>query len=1147
MRSRFLLGLALLMGFMGSTPALVFESFCTSEQGWDFLDFTGEGKVYPTTDHSCPPGYGPAVLHVEGGAVIGMPKGVTLSEGTFLALYRENDVRDADSDGVIMVRAQYGSDVAVEHNVKTRRRHVWLEQDNDTGFQFKVSNEKGDESTIAERAGYGLVTDPWNVSRWIWQKVRVSGNRLQAKYWPAQEPEPEGWGLEADYNEPGDRFGIRINSGNISLAYYAADRDDIKRPVPPAYLLFEQLRATRLNNVVLTLFTNAAQASDEILTVTVKSGDVIFGRTEFGVAIPAGHSALGLLLSTDAAPAANLGHAVALEKEPGAGLCVVSIASKSGTFAAERMIEVVPVGEMEKHFADLAARVDQLDQALQKANVETPKAASLKVIRDAARAHLGYAEQQYHAGNVDKAELSVRFADEALAELSGYKGAWLRELAPEIEIPAASKQEDRRGIGAPPKEGISDMYSNAYRIRFGKPKLDAQSMVMGQSYEAVIPWTVEGSSPDRDFAFHTALVSPLGNRTPAQSDTPPDVPTHEWKPGDVYEQRVALKIFPEDPGGGTRIAEPVVLDEYHRLLISVVDSKTGAHLLLGNAPGPQPDRVGHSFFVEDVYISSAPIEVRGFDPAETLVLAARTDRAALRNVGKDAVDATAVFTVSTETKRVVHQQAVAGRVEPGADLPLAFVWTPNTAGNLTLLLRVMRDGAVLTEAKRTIVVQPPTGYDLRVEKSNHVAEGLVTPITVHAGKGPFSVEVRAGNDVVGPAKATESDVTVNARPWFGYYDVFVNLGAFRYDRRIVATVVETKDTDLLVNGESFIVKGTNVHGMDPGSPERTASMMRLMRDLGFNTWRGDYPALWQLDLAYELNTAYTVLVPYSCTSTADIFARQDGPPMTTTREITHLFAERYKDSAGVLLWNSCNEIDAENVDFLLSQYPVYKALDPYRRPVHYANLYGQDYWQGQDLMGTNCYFGSGQTAESRHPIVERTLEIARNAHVPLIYCEFNSFVGAIHSTGVDAMRGLFAWGVDQGMAGGFQYMKGDSTSHPGIFDGGFNTHKIYNEAIIKAFADAEVSLLAATRDSVRLRVANKRRCTLRQMTLSPTISGVAFDPIALADLAPKATADVEIPLPKDLPGPALTIQGHLDFTTHFGFHCHVPVSLVAMP
>jgi len=1143
----------------GSAPALLFESRCTSEQDWDILDYAGDAQVYPTTDDTCPPGYGPAVLHVEGGIVVGMPKEKTLGDGTLVALYRENDPRDADADGVIMVRAQYGMDVSAEHNVKTKRPHIWLEQDNDTGFQFRLVDAQDREFTSGERPGYGVVTDPWNVSRWIWQKVRVDGARIRAKYWPAQEPEPEAWAIETEYAEPGERFGLRINSGNIHVAYFAADTEDIAISAPATYLLFPLPRATQTEHLPLVLFTNAAKATEETFAIAARdSGGRVCARRQFKAPLPEGHGRLDLaLLARMQTPRNPEAKTVTWTAEPAPGPCTVSVTSGSGAFSAERRFEVAPMAEVQKGFDALAGQIEALHDAVAGAP-SSSKAAALRVIHDAARAHLDHARTQFDAGRVDAAELSARFAKEALSELRGYKGAWLGEIAPDLRIDVDyDPAQDRRGISDKPKTGPVDCYSMDYVIRFGAPKLEAQSFVMGRSYEVVIPWSVEGVSPDRDFDFHVALVSPLGNRTPAASDTPPETPTSQWQPGTTYEQRLTLEVSPEDPGGDLTRHEPVVLDEMHRILVHLSDPDTGTRLLLGNPPGPQPDRPGASFAVADVYVSSAPVEVRGFTPQTSVVTKPRQDEWSIRNVGAEAWEGDALFTVTTETDRVVYQEAAAVAVEAEGEARVDLAWTPDTAGDQTFCVRLMRGPIVATSASRQVAIEPPAGYDLEVVRSNHVerpGEFFCTPLTVHTGaRKPFFFEVHTNGSKQASGSNVGPNATIHTSPCFGYYDVLLTLhhtlgDHFRYDRRLVATVVETDGTDLLVNGEPFIIKGTNVHGMDAGSPERTAAMMRVMRDLGFNTWRGDYPARWQVELAHELNTVYTVLAPFSCTSTADIFGRQDGPPMATARELTRLFVERYRDSAGVLLWNCCNEVGGECVDFLLSMYPVYKAHDPCGRPVHYANLYGQDYWQGQDLMGTNVYFGREANAASRQPIVERTLGVARDAGLPLVYCEFNSWAGPVQTTGADAFRGLFAWGVRQGMAGGFQYMKGNSDRHPGIFDGGYNTHKVHNDAIIEALADAEVTLRGVHAKELRLRVRNKRRFALRKIGLDLKVSGVACAPARLCKrLPPEETADVDVPLPQGLPGPTLVVEGALRFVTHHGLNCRVPVHLRATP
>jgi len=433
-------------------------------------------------------------------------------------------------------------------------------------------------------------------------------------------------------------------------------------------------------------------------------------------------------------------------------------------------------------------------------------------------------------------------------------------------------------------------------------------------------------------------------------------------------------------------------------------------------------------------------------------------------------------------------------------------------------------------------------------KANHVEEKegrFVVPVLVEAGGRMISVKIFADGRLAGEGKGN-SPLTVEGTPWFGYYDVEVTLGEYQYSERIIATVAETRGMDILVNGEPFLVKGVNVHGLDGASPEKSASMLRIMRNLGFNAWRGDYPPLWQVDMAYELNSIYTVLGPFSVSSSGDIFARQAGPPLATARELSRLQVERYKNSAGVLLWNSCNEIGGENIDFLLTLEPVYKQYDPYRRPVHYANLFGQDLYQGQDAMGVNYYFTSSQTAKSRQPLIQRSIDLARSRNIPILYTEFNSYAGAVHSTGAEAMRDMFGWGIGQGMSGGFQYMKGNSTSHPGVFDAGFNTHKIYDEAIIETLADAEVTLVDIDRDKGQaiLLVKNKRRFWLREVQLTLAASGIGLSPLVLEDIAPGSVQEVVIPLPRNISWPAVTLAGNLQFVTHFGFKSKIPVMLV---
>jgi hypothetical protein len=689
-----------------------------------------------------------------------------------------------------------------------------------------------------------------------------------------------------------------------------------------------------------------------------------------------------------------------------------------------------------------------------------------------------------------------------------------------------------------------------YLLSFGVPELSAQSMVMGRTYTLTIPWKVEGETPDKDYNFRVRLLSPLGNRVVAKSNTAPDVPSSQWKAGNTYFQQVTLSISPEDPSMGKKPpAQPAVLDEYHYLLISVIDPETSARLILGNLPGPQPERIGHSFCAEELYISSTPAEIRDLSINDGVAGNKRIDSFTISNVGSKNIDAGVLYSVSTASGQIVYEDYQPLYIKAQESVPLEFKWQSQWAGELEIKIQLVQKGISLTEAKRKVSIDLPESIKVAVTKEKHVIKKenkFFTPVRVKTDRGSAQVSVYARDRLVGSGEGSGS-IEVNAEPWFGYYDVVVTIGNYRYTKRLIATVAETAGMDLLVNGEPFLVKGVNVHGLDGRSPERSASMMRIMRELGFNAWRGDYPPLWQMDLAYELNSFYTVLAPFSCIATEEIFARQAGPPLTTARALSRLHVERYKDAAGVLLWNSCNEVTGEKEDFLISLKPVYETYDPYRRPVHYANLYGQDLYQGQDIMGINYYVGAGQTAKDRQPIIQRSINIAREHNMPVMYNEFNSYAGAVHSTGVDAMVGLYQWGIEQGMCGGFQYMKGNSTSHPGIFDDGYNTHKIYNEAIIDVLADAEVTLKTNKIEEGKLilQVRNKRRFTLRQVTLMLTCSGLKQRQIVLPDLGPKSIEDVILKVPEVVHSNAVTIDGTINFVTHYGFICKVPVSLIA--
>ena len=348
-----------------------------------------------------------------------------------------------------------------------------------------------------------------------------------------------------------------------------------------------------------------------------------------------------------------------------------------------------------------------------------------------------------------------------------------------------------------------------------------------------------------------------------------------------------------------------------------------------------------------------------------------------------------------------------------------------------------------------------------------------------------------------------------------------------------AADVQVRDGQIFVNGEPFIVKGVNVHSLDAGSEERSRRMLEILKGLGFNMLRGDYPPRWQVEMAHEMGMAWSVLAPFSCCSTDEVFARYDSAPMVSALDTAVGFIDDYADLPGVLLWNSCNEIGNDTTDFLVAMYPLYGQRDPYNRPVHYANLYGQDRHEGQDIMAVNYYFGVGQTPEDRQPIIQQSIDIAKRHNMPIIYTEYNSYHGPIPEKGVEAIYGLFQWGLDQGMSGGFFYMKVDSSTHPGVFNDNLETHPETDAAFIDVFADARIESATKTGEDLVLRIKNKREFFLRDVSLS----GENFETIRIADFEPMAVREVSVPL-----GSGFTeFEGVLEFVTHRHFPCRVPL------
>lgn len=1119
--------IAVLTVVSASTSALEFESRCDSLGAWDVIDISGGGRVQMVLDATAPPGYGPETIEVDADQIVVLARGARLLNGTIVLLYKELDPREKDADGVLVFGAEYGNDVGQEQNTQAARPHVWLEQDNDSGLHFRARVEENREEVLAERSGLGLVTDAWNETRWIWQKVRIAGGKVRAKYWPAQEPEPAEWPLEAAWKPAkAQRIGFRVASGRIRIAYYAANIDDVPVTPPRAWLYTPRDRALGPRNVPLLFFTNQATARAEGFIVSVYRGDRAVNQAPFRYDMPKGFGRLDLGQTIRERTGAPL-----IPDDFQAGMCRVEMLSDSGNLDAACRFEILPLGAFGK-------RIEGVQTLLAAYKEETELDPLGLALRDAAEAHFDHAVRRSDAGDGSGADTSLGYALEALADLNARKAVeWPADLtAPETYLRPRGKLENE------PWKYVAGLDMSLPKIA-----LEADSFVMGREYKVTLTWP-EGfpKKVESDFDAEISLVSPLGQRIVAKETARPDTPTSTWRPGE--QASIACTLQVAAPDETPHPSAPIVLDESHYLLLSLIDTRTGARMLIDSAPGPQPDQIGKQFLLREVFVSSAPLEIRGLAIA-TAPAGQGSHRVTgtLHYLGAEPLGGRVLCRVAAETGELLHESENSFALGGAGDAPLAFEWPALVAGAATISLEVLARGVTLTQARLPIEMPLPDGAAIAIMRGARVERDedgrFITPITMEASPAPKLARVYAAGRLAGEAKGGSAPSSIACEPCFGYYDIDVAFGQYRVLRRIPATVIETRDGQLLVNGEPFIVKGLNVHALDPASPARTREMMRLFRGLGFNTLRMDAPPRWQVDMALEENLGCSLLPPFSVASSDAVFARCDGPPMSTARGVVRAFIERYGDAPAVLLWNSCNEIGGDTTDFLLGLYPAFKRLDPYARPVHYANLYGQDRWQGQDVMGVNYYFSDSQTAVDRQPVIKRSIEVAREHGLPVLYTEYNSYHGAIHETGADAVRNLFGWGLDNGMCGGFFYFRFNSKDHPGVIDDGFNTHKVLDDALREVFADAVISRAKDEAGAVRFHIKNRRDFTLRQGRLVLVLPTGEEQEATVGELAPRTETEVEIRLKKGARTPVLA-EGRFAFVTHFGFRENVPFRLV---
>ena len=714
------------------------------------------------------------------------------------------------------------------------------------------------------------------------------------------------------------------------------------------------------------------------------------------------------------------------------------------------------------------------------------------------------------------------------------------------------------------------LHSGRYSLRFGQVRASSQSFVTGQSYEVSIPWIVEGEAIDQDYGFVYSLLDEYGREiTSFKQD--PKTKTSKWQAG-THNENVTFTVpsqLPLNSEGPT--AMPKVFAGRHYLAVTVYSKEKDSgpternRLLLNNPEALRFFPVGRYYILKEIFITPHPVQITELSIPDMTVRESGNITIGMMNVGNIPLAEICAVRITTVSGTVAHEAVTNLTLNPNEKRIVRLSWEANFVGNMVLEVRLFQDDQFKTRATKSFTVRFLDEMLVGVARDQHALRDsghIKTPILISmrglidASLDYYKISVwnesEKLTEVGGVISSDQNDVEhfVTVPPTWGYYFIRGTFSEgrrdFYYEKRIVGTVVETDSTNILVNGESFIIKGVNVHGLWPNSRTLSDRAMKIIKEYGFNTMRGDHPSLWLVELAHENNLCFMGLTNFSVTNSTDIYEHFEGDPLGGCQEITRQYILANRELPAMLFWNSANEVAGEPDELLVTLYPCFKVYDHYGRPVNYANLFEQDNWHGQDIMGINYYFDWGQRAASRQPIIERSIKAGLDHNLPVIYTEFNSWWGPVEESGEEAVWEIGQFGVDHGMSGGILYQLWDNRdSHPGLLDdeSRLQVRRIMGDALKKYHADVEVGLLRRFREKVTLSIRNKRRCTLRKVRLELKVRGKNLDTKKLKDFQPEETRNVVVWLPRGLDKATVELSGRMYFETHFGLKNTVEVRM----
>jgi len=560
------------------------------------------------------------------------------------------------------------------------------------------------------------------------------------------------------------------------------------------------------------------------------------------------------------------------------------------------------------------------------------------------------------------------------------------------------------------------------------------------------------------------------------------------------------------------ILDAPIYEGSHHLVLSIID-RLGHPLPLIQSRLQDADPFPHRCLLGHVTVCQSPVVLR----SATCLRQRQTDFAfsmvRLENISSKKRSCT----VRVSLASVSGREWVAGikrfSLEPGAEqssvIFLRPFW-PQIRGEVLLRAELYDERGLLeNHLENRIQIPLMDSGIIQIRRANTLRDGKTGPrldlvleaeglqakrvdVTVFAGQNRH-----ASFPGLRPDPAGRLLETLPVTPHWGRFDVECLIHgdqkkSFLVCQSLVATCVEVRGKDLYINGEPFLLKSVNVHGLQGHSRKQTEQTLRILKEHGFNNVRADWPPLWQVRLAEEVGLSYMPLGPYSCTKTDEIerrFARLDEihEPWNHIQLETLRFIEMFREEPNVILWNCANEVGGDIQSMLLFMFPIYQQADPYSRPVTYANLGDQGEWQGMDIVGVNLYAWHGILPSAMKSNIDSLIALGHNHDKPVIFTEFNHWWGPVHRLGADAVEHMGQYALDRGMAGTTLYKSCDVPDrHPGLLvsnEASGNLNLPMSHALRDFHADANMLWATPAPGKDRILVRNKRRFTLQRPVL----------------------------------------------------------------